>query len=251
MDLLQPSSDLAISHIGPPLDQGRLPSVFYYALSASESLDLDPYNQPAVYLAKQGIRVFSIDLPAHGQNLNAVEALQVWADEFSEGEDLLAPLLNKAVSAIEAMLDKGLVIREKIGLMGLSRGGLIASHVAARFDVRATVGFAPMTELTYAKEFKKDRTNPKATQYNLMNHTEALCEKKIRYYIGNRDLRVGTDKCFAFIEAMANKAYEKGSRSPPSEMIISPSIGHLGHGTSKSTFEAGAHYLGMQLGAIK
>lgn len=251
MDLLQPSSDLALSHIGPPLDQGRLPAVFYYALSASESLDLDPYNQPAVYLAKQGIRVFSIDLPAHGPNLNAVTALQVWADEFSEGKDLLAPFLDKAVLAIETMLEKGLIIREKIGLMGLSRGGLIASHVAARFDVRASVGFAPMTELTYAKEFKEVRENPKAASYNLMNHVEPLCEKKLRYYIGNRDVRVGTGKCFSFVEAMANKAYEKGSRTPPGEMIISPSIGHLGHGTSKSIFEAGAHYLGMQLGAIK
>ncbi len=251
MDLLQPSSDLAISHIGPPLEQGRLPSVFYYAISGSDSLDLDPYNQPAVYLAKRGIRVFSIDLPAHGPNLDATAALQVWADEFSQGNDLLAPFLDKAVLAIEAMIEKGLVFREKIGLMGLSRGGLIASHIAARFDVRATVGFAPMTELTYAKEFKDTRENPSATKYNLMNEVESLCEKKIRYYIGNRDLRVGTDKCFSFIEAMANKAYEKGNRTPPSEMIISPSIGHLGHGTSKSTFEAGAHYLGMQLGAIK
>jgi len=249
MKMLQLKPDIEVAYIGPSLDEGPLPSVFYFALSAQESLSLDPYNQPAVYLAKNGMRVFSLDLPAHGPNLNPTDALRVWAEEFQAGKDPLAPFLQKARSAINALIDKGLIEKEKIGFMGLSRGGLVSSLVAAEMDICAIVGFAPMTELTYAKEFGSDTGG--AEQYTLTRYVDALCLKTIRFYIGNRDIRVGTDKCYELALQLANKAYDKGSRSPPIELIVAPSIGHLGHGTAKDTFEVGANWLGKKLGAIQ
>jgi esterase FrsA len=156
--------------------------------------------------------------------------------------------LEKAQFAIEKLIDKGYIVREKVGLMGLSRGGLIASLVATRVDARAIAGFAPMTDLCFAKEF--DGTEDLAKSYTLENYLDPLCEKAIRYYIGNRDVRVGTDKCFSLVLKLADAAHEKGKRSPPVELIVSPSIGHMGHGTGKETFEAGADWVGKKLGAI-
>jgi len=241
MNILELSSEVSALHIGPSLEKGPLPAVFYFALSASESLALDPYNQPALYLAKRGIRVFSLDLPAHGKNLKAEEAIFVWAKEFEKGGDPLTPFFAKILFALNALIEKGLVLPEKIGLMGLSRGGLIASHITMQFPIKALVGFAPMTELTFAKEFT---TSPeKATFFNLQNHIEKLCDKPLRFYMGNRDLRVSTEKCCFLVLNLANRAFEKGIRSPPIELILSPSIGHMGHGTSKEVFEAGADFL--------
>jgi len=252
MDILQLSEEVEVAHIGPPLDQGHLPSVFYFALSASESLELDPYNQPALYLKNANMRVFSINLPAHGPNLNAIDAVGVWAAAFNEGKDPITPFIDNVVFAIHELIDRGLIMREKIGFMGLSRGGFIASHVAMKFpEVKAICGFAPITELTYAKEFSGMPDISKASSLNLLHHTDALCELNIRFYIGNRDLRVSTGNCFTFVQALAEAAYKKGEHSPPIEMIISPSIGHMGHGTSKQIFEAGADWVGRKLGVIR
>lgn len=237
IDVIQLTDHIEVAHIGPSLEKGRLPAVFYFSISGQDSLGLDPFNQPAIFLAEKGLRVFSMDLPAHGPNLNPLEAIAVWEQEFSEGQDPLAPFLDKALFAINALFDKGLIFKEKLGLMGLSRGGLIACLLATKLpEVRAIVGFAPMTQFSAAK------------QYNLENYIDALCEQKIRFYISNRDTRVGTDKCFNLVQSLAEGAFQKGVRSPQIEMIISPPIGHMGHGTSKETFHEGALWLGKQLG---
>lgn len=239
IDVIQLTNSIEVSHIGPSLEKGRLPAVFYFSISGQDSLGLDPFNQPALFLAEKGIRVFSMDLPAHGPNLNPLEAIDTWAREFSEGKDPFAPFIEKAIFAYNALLDRGLIYAEKLGLMGLSRGGLIACLLSTKLpEVRAIVGFAPMTQFSAAKE------------YNLENFIAPLCEEKIRFYIGNRDIRVGTDRCFSLVQSLTEAAFQKGVRSPPIEMIIAPSIGHMGHGTSKETFHDGALWLGKQLGVL-
>ncbi|NGX37692.1 MAG: hypothetical protein K1000chlam2_00854 [Chlamydiae bacterium] len=240
MEVLQLTPEIEVAHIGPPLEQGHLPAVIYFGLSGQESLATDPYNQPALYLAKHPIRVFSFDLPAHGPNLNAIDAIGVWEKQFNEGIDPFTPFIDQVDFALKELISRRLIVREKIGLMGLSRGCLIASLFAAKSDaIRAMVGFAPMTQLSFAKSL------------NVENHVENLCDLTLRFYIGNRDIRVGTDKCFDLVQKLSNAAFEKGIRSPPVEMIVGPSIGHQGHGTSKETFVAGADWLGRKLGAIR
>ena len=252
MDSLQLTPQIQVTHIGPPLDKAHQPTVFYFALSGKDSVALDPYNQPALYLAKHGIRVFSLDLPAHGPNMNALDAVGVWAQEFAEGKDPISPFLDQIIFAIDALIAKGLIVREKIGVMGLSRGGLIASLIAAKYEnIRAVVGFAPMTELSFASEFADLQDNENVRAINLQSHVAALCVKPIRYYIGNRDERVGTDKCFELVQNLANYAFEQNISNPPVEMIITPSVGQMGHGTSKEVFEAGADWIGRKLGTIR
>lgn len=252
MDLLQLAPDLEVSHIGPPLEEGRLPSVFYFALSARESLELDPYNQPAVFLAEKGIRVFSLNLPAHGPNLNAIDAIGVWAEEYAHGRDPLTPFLQQFERSFAKLFEKRLLFKEKVGLMGLSRGGFLALHAAAKMpDIRTACCFAPLTSLSYAKEFEALSSDPKVGAMDAHLLAPLLYDKPIRIYIGNRDVRVSTTLSYKLVETFANTAFEKGVRSPPIELILSPSIGHKGHGTSKEVFEAGAKFVGKQLGAIR
>lgn len=251
IDVIQLTDTIEVAHIGPPLEKGRLPAVMYFSISGEDSLGLDPFNQPALFLAEKGVRVFSMNLPAHGPNLNPFEAIEVWAKAFNEGKDPLSPFIDQVIFAINGLIEKGLIVTEKLGLMGLSRGALIASLIAAKFQmVRGILGFAPLTQLQATKEFKEFSDQAKLEAYNLENHVAALCEQKIRFYIGNRDVRVGTDRCFRLVQLLAEQAYQNGIRSPQIEMFIAPSIGHLGHGTSKEIFHDGATWLGKLLGAI-
>ena len=52
---------VSTSYIGPDLDAGPLPGLFYLALAAHESLGVDPYNQPTAYLSSLPMRIFTID----------------------------------------------------------------------------------------------------------------------------------------------------------------------------------------------
>ncbi len=248
IEWLSLSPHLDVAHIGPPLDAGRLPSIFYFALSAHESLALSPYNQPAIFLASKGIRVFSIDLPAHGSELNSLDAIGVWAKKFASGEDPLSPFLDQVCTAVEAVFKKGWAIGERIGFMGLSRGGWVTLHTLARSSmIRSAVGFAPLIKLDKTQEFEKLKVSLGSS---LEIPAASLIGHPIRFYIGNRDTRVGTQRCFEFVKSLVETSFQKGVRSPPVDLIIAPPIGRMGHGTSRETFIHGATWLAQQIGEI-
>lgn len=218
---------------GPPLSEGPKPAIFYFAIGAHDSLSLDPFSQPVEALSGEDVRIFSITLPYHEQGLDPYKAIELWAKNI----DVLVKFLDDATSAIKRLLAENILIAGKIGLMGLSRGGLIAMHLAARIkEISAICGFAPVTRLSVLSEFESGF----ADKYEPKHLIESLCHRKIRFYIGNRDTRVCTRSCFEWIEAACEKS---DSSSPSIELIISPSIGRNGHGTPKENFEAGARWL--------
>lgn len=216
-----------IYHLGPNLDEGPLPAFFYFALTGEESLTRDPYNQPIEVLKNEQIRIFSFTLPEHGPGLDPKKAVENWTPEK------LDLFLKECQACIAFLIEKKIVDRKHIATGGLSRGAFMATHLAARVpDVHLVLGFAPMTQFP---------------SMNLVDQIPYLMHKKLRYYIGNHDLRVGTDKCFSFINDLSNYSYEQGVRSPPVELIISPSVGHKGHGTLPHTFADGANWLKEQI----
>lgn len=252
LEIFQLTPDIHVGHLGPPKETGPLPTVIYFGLSLQESLTTDPFNQPVVYLQNFPVRILSLNLPAHGPNLNALDAMYVWAKEISSGNDIISSFIDQCIYAINTLIERKLILREKIGVMGLSRGGFIAAHLALKFpQLRAIVGFAPMTTLTSIKEFNSLDQSSLVQTLNLQNHLSGLCDKTMRFYIGNRDTRVSTDECYTLVRKLADTAFEQGLRSPPIEMIISPSIGHMGHGTPKEIFIDGAHWIGKKLGVIR
>lgn len=241
--LLDLTPDIQLEYLGPSINLGPLPAVLYFALSAKDSLVLDPYNQPAVYLSQFPLRVFSITLPYHEEGAPAKKGLTEWAEAMKKGEDLLGNYLKKIQQAITLLLHQHILLPNKIATMGLSRGAFIAAHVTANNpEIPYWLGFAPLTKLSYLKDFSS------LTQWDLLHIVNVLSDKVIRCYIGNRDIRVGTRNCFDLITSLAEIAYQKRRSSSPIELLILPSIGHHGHGTKKETFHHGAKWLANQLG---
>lgn len=245
------SSDLQIAYTGPDLSTGPLPALFYFALSAHDSLALDPFNQPIVYLSGLPLRIFSLTLPGHENNRPPTKAIEVWAEEIAQGKNLIASFIDQIKRAFDFLLNRGVLIPEKIGAAGLSRGAFIATHAAAQIpEIQTILGFAPLTNLSFAKEFHSLLHLPLVHALALEHLVDPIATCNLRFYIGNHDVCVSTRLCFDFIDKLSQCAFHKLIRSPQVELIIRPSIGHLGHGTSKQTFHEGAQWIAEKLGAI-
>lgn len=227
---------------GPPLEEGPLPALFYFALSDDESLNLNPFNQPVEFLKNERIRIFSLTIPGHGPNLDPTKAITYWNDLYDQGLDPLSPFFAKAAQTIEKLGADNVL--SKVAVAGLSRGAFCALHIAARTPlIRTILGFAPLTDLNYAQEF----AGHAPAHLDLAPLIPKLCDRTIRFYIGNRDVRTGSENCFHLVRDLANEAYEQRIRSAPIEMIVGPSIGHKGHGTSPDVFKHGVSWLLEQL----
>jgi pimeloyl-ACP methyl ester carboxylesterase len=240
---LSTPSSLPLFYTGPGLEEGPLPAFFYFSLSGEESLCLDPYNQPVAFLHDAPLRVFSWNLPGHGPGYNPHTAVALWAHEIRQGRRLIADFVEEMLKTIQHLIDQHIVDPEKMAVGGLSRGAFIASHLAAKEPrLKTLLGFAPLTDLTRAQEFKELHSIDLASLslQALANH---LIHTHVRFYIGNHDTRVGTDACFAFIDKLSQAAFAHRIRSPQVELFITPSVGHKGHGTLPRIFFDGANWI--------
>lgn len=245
------TKDLEISYLGPDIKLGPLPAIFYFFSSEEESLLQDPYNQPADFLSSFPMRVFSMTVPGHGPELPTAQAIHIWADHIDKNDDLISEFVEKVKIAFDFLVRDEILFPEKTGVMGLSRGAFIASHVAAKISsIKYILGFAPLTRLDFAKEFVHLQKNPLAESLNLVHLIPHLIDRNLRFYIGNLDAKVSTELCFDFIHKLSQAAYQKKIRSPQTELIIGPSIGHQGHGTSREVFHQGASWLAHMLGVF-
>ncbi len=229
---------MTLTFVGPELSAGPLPTVFYFALSAKETLFQDPFNQPVALWQTLPMRIFSLTLPEHEGHLEPNRAvIALWQEELAKGRNLIKEFTDQAAHEIHKLKQAGLLLPEQLAVAGLSRGAFMATHLAALVpDIRTILGFAPLTGF------------PDLPQHDLIHLIPQLTDRTLRFYIGNCDHRVGTSRCFNFVQQLAEAALHRNIRSPSVELIITPSIGHQGHGTSKKIFEAGARFLADQLG---
>jgi len=230
--------------VGPQAGKGALPALFYFALSAEESLFQDPFNQPVMALQSDSLRIFSFSLPFHGEGMKADDALTHWAKTMEQGEPLLEDFFAYACNVIENLIEEGIVLKDKIAIAGLSRGAFVATHIATRIDAIQTIlGFSPLTKLSCCKEF----IHFPHQELDLETLAPRLVGKKLRYYIGNHDTRVSTRSCFEFIEKLVTKSSIERIRSAPVELNLFPSIGRHGHGTPPEIFKDGARWIKERL----
>lgn len=243
LDPLLPKHGSSIYYQGPDLHLGPLPAVFFFALSAKMSLYENPFNQPVLQLSQQGIRVFSWDLPFHSHEVDPNEAMRKLAHAFIHQPSFISDFLGLCHHNINYLIDEGLADPEHLGVAGLSRGGFVATHLAA-YDSRlkTVLGFAPLTKPNPLEELK---SFPELSfdKISLTSVAEKLIHTRLRFYIGNHDMRVGTDACFQFIQHLTEVAFNHGIRSPAVELIVYPSIGHKGHGTPSPIFHDGANWI--------
>ncbi len=232
---------------GPPLERGPLPAFFYFSLSGQDSLNLEPYNQPAAYAASESLRVFSTSLPFH-DDYDKKEVMSKWAEEIASNRDFLTPFLDKTHQSLLKLIEMSTVDPAHLAVGGLSRGSLIAAHLAAREkQIHSAVLFAPLTRLKGSASFSHLNESPIMENQSLFSLIPKLRRTNIRIYIGNRDVMVGTSNAYDFIRQLTDEAFEAGVRSPPAELIISPSIGYKGHGTPSHIFEEGAGWIAAKL----
>lgn len=217
-----------------------LPGIFYFALSAHDSLNLDPFNQPVELWKEYPVRIYSMTIPGHDEHFVTDKAIDQWAKEYKNGSDILSPFFTQVAQAIEDLIEMKLLDPAKVAISGVSRGSFVAAHVAAKVkQISHILGFAPLTTLMCTKQF----SDTNAQNLDLLHLCESLYTRTHRYYIGNYDVRVSTAKCFEYFYSLSKLAHEKKVREAPIELIIKPSIGRFGHGTNKQTFEEGAYWL--------
>ncbi|KAI0564232.1 Prolyl oligopeptidase [Gracilaria domingensis] len=238
-------------YAGPPLEYGPLPAIIYLSLTAEQSLELDPFNQFVHFLspsAQSSFRVFSVTLPFHTSDMMENEAaFEKWADTYKAGGDLVSGFVRKVNAALDKFIDFGFVSSQRIYVAGLSRGGLLAAHVAAaNKNVQACLGFAPVTVLHYLEEFAdfdifSERAQQKIYRASLLHDcvVRGLISIPLRFYMGNSDTRVGTKNAFEFVHLLAERSAQNGVRSPPHEFIM----------YCRDVFRAGAEYMLSQLDA--
>ncbi len=237
--------DITLYHTGPALDHGPLPSLFYFAISGPDSLCLDPFNQPVQFLQGEMIRIFSMTLPGHEMDLPAKEAMQIWASDMEKGQNRVEEFLEDIERAVEFAIKNRFIDPARMGTAGLSRGAMIAAHVAARDErFKHLVGFAPLTQLRVIREFREMPHNPIANRLDLIHLAPLLQDRHIQLFIGNEDTRVGTRECFEFAMALVEK---KKTRIAQVELHMYPSIGQMGHGTPPEIFKQGALWLASHL----
>ena len=234
-----------LSMIGPPHQAGPLPALFYFSLSARDSLLTDPYCQPVVALKEKALRIFSLDLPEHEGGKSPFTALERWALALKKDTSFLTDCIEQILKATEFLFAAGWASGHQIGVMGLSRGALIATLAAGHCEkIGPILGFAPLTRLSENSECQGIAL---AKTFDLDPIISQLIGKPLRFYIGNRDLRVSTERCFHFIHTLTESSYTHKIRSPQVELRIFPSIGYLGHGTPPEIFNEGATWLAEQL----
>ncbi len=245
--------DSELQVLGPKKEAGALPALFYFALSAEESLELDPFNQPVLALPQDlPFRVFSMTIPGHEKGRDKTKAITYWAEELEAGKDLITPFITSINQAIDTLKATGWIKKESpIATMGLSRGAFIATHLAASNpQVSLVLGFSPLTKLSYQQDFEKVELTLLIKGLDLIKQTRQLQKTTLRFYIGNHDSRVGTKNCFDFVEALTQEQLSNKVRSPQVELTIFPSIGHKGHGTPPEVFRAGAEWVSAKLNEV-
>lgn len=250
-------------YAGPPLEidnPGDYPAIVYFALTATQSLELDPFNQllTSAPLDLTEVRVFSPTLPLHSDTDMAhnEHVFHSWAEVYASGGDLISAFVRRADSDIRHLIDSSYCTNNAVHVAGLSRGGLLAGLLAAKCEfVESCLMFAPVTSLSSLDEMKDlvEKGDLKVSRADLCKSevVESLIQVPVRVYMGNMDRRVGTKQAFEFAHLLAETADKRGVRSPPHEFIMYCSVGKHGHGTPSDVFEAGAKFILSQIEDIQ
>lgn len=235
---------IEILELNPKNPHVPLPALVYCALSAKSSLTLDPFDQPVRFLSHENIRLLSITLPDHEEGKDPKEAMRKWLESYLQDPYFFDRFIQNAREALFSLIAEGFIDKDKIALAGLSRGGYVVLRLAAESEeFKSVMAFAPLIDPSTLLEFDQSIIDT----LSLKAYIPKLIGKHIRIHVGNRDTRVSTAKSFEFIHELTEKSYEAGIRSPAVEMLIMPSIGHKGHGTSEESFQIGASWIKKEL----
>lgn len=222
------------------------PLVILFTTTAKEALKVPPLCHPANFLFEMGIRVLSFDLPLHHDEIPSFEGVKRWTHEMQKtANDLLLPFLKE----VSEWMDQNLDPSSPLGIMGISRGGLIAALLASirKRPVPLTL-FSPMLDLDYPWLWDASQSLPPSLDfYRLKNHSHFLKDCPIYFSIGNNDERVYTKKLIDLYKHIVEEKAREQTRNILLELHVFPSIGMYGHGTPDRIFQEGTIWMKEQL----
>lgn len=179
-------------------------------------------------LGPKGYLCVSIELPCHGSFAKkGYSNLTGWGKRAAEGDDFVAEFNERMKKVIDYLIEQKMTDPDKIVATGTSRGGFLAVRYAA-FDprVKATVAYAPVTDLRKLKEFEVAKDVASVDAMSLEAHVEELVGKPLLIFIGDRDERVGTDSAIAFARKLSAAAEEANVPSNVELHVKSEPRGH-------------------------
>jgi hypothetical protein len=209
-------------HYKEPTSLPSTKTVFFFALSAENSLTLPPFCNPVDTLLKEGVRVVSITLPDHQENSRPLLIQKLWAEKI----DALEEFLSDLAAGVKELTNH---FPPPYGAMGISRGAFIALHLTSILpEITSVVGFAPLLFLLDKERLSTFSLIPK------------LAEKNIHFFVGHNDTSIGTENVISLTTKIIE---ENESKNPNIFLKIYPSIGRNGHGTTNSIFTEGAKWM--------
>jgi dienelactone hydrolase len=177
------------------------PTLFVFSSTIEESLGNPYYRQCGNALAEQGFLCVSLDLPGHGreQRADEPEGIAAWRFRSDQGKKFVAPFTRQVRNVLDYLIEDGFTDPERIAACGTSRGGFMALQATAVDPrIRATVAFAPVTNLAKLREFHGATNQDQIKTLSLYSKAEQLAGRSLWLIIGDRDERVGTDDTIAF-----------------------------------------------------
>jgi pimeloyl-ACP methyl ester carboxylesterase len=222
------------------------PTLLVLASTPEKSLGDPDYLQCGAVLRRQGFLCASLDLPCHGADHRSNEPVELagWAHRLDGGADLVGDFISRTENVLDHLIATGATDPERIAVCGVSRGGFMAFHLAARDErVRAVVAMAPVTRLAAVKEFQQLRHPERAEALSTTKLADRLADQKVWIAIGDRDCRVGTDETIAFARQLSASAIRQ-SLPPPVDLHVVGEAG--GHTTPQGAAEQSARWVTRQ-----
>jgi len=170
------------------------------AMDRAFTLDNPPYNIISDIFLAAGHRVASLDMPQHGELVDAFgEGLVGMANAVRAGVDVFADFAAAARELVDACIAMKWAKAGRVVIAGTSRGGHASlALMAGDIRVLACAPIAPVTYLPALTEFADLADNPIVRRWNANTLIPLLADRHVFINIGEEDPRVGAEHCFDF-----------------------------------------------------
>lgn len=227
--------------------QSPAPTLFVLASTIEGTLGDDHYRQCGALLLRQGYLCVSIDLPCHGreQRIGEPEGLSGWRYRLDRGEPLIDELNQRLGQVLSDLIARGYTDPHRVAACGVSRGGFVALHFAAREpQIRCVAAFCPVTDLARLTEFKGAEQLPAVRSLALRTVASRLADRPVWIVIGDRDERVDTDAAIFFARSVST---ESTRQKLPGRLELHVLPEPRGHTTPSGAFELAAAWISRQM----
>lgn len=185
------------------------PTLFFLAADGDSTLRDPSFLQCGAELQKIGVFCVSVDLPGHGAETRAGEppGLVAWRARIDAGENPLVDLSARITSVIDHLAATKQTDLTRLGVCGVSRGGLAALHASAADPrLKCVVLYSPVTSLPALLEFEDAEPTKLLRELDLASIADALVQRDIWLTIGDHDERVDTDAAVQFARRVSDAA---------------------------------------------